>query len=159
MWQGTEDGTTVDDGTTWLTVPLRARAYSPNLTITQIAVGGADHPHWVIAAAVPNPDRTSTIRLSIALPLNDDGSVPSRDIADVMLQFESIGLEQDRPVWENLAVNAPSRYTEEDATVLAFTLILSLALLQPVKGAVVGLQWALRMHGFDDNPPEGVPPV
>ena len=28
------------------------------------------------------------------------------------------------------------------------TLILSLALLQPVKGAVVGLQWALRMHGF-----------
>ena len=28
------------------------------------------------------------------------------------------------------------------------TLILSLALLQPIKGAVVGLQWALRMHGF-----------
>ena len=28
------------------------------------------------------------------------------------------------------------------------TLFLSLALLQPVKGAVVGLQWALRMHGF-----------
>jgi hypothetical protein len=23
-----------------------------------------------------------------------------------------------------------------------------------VKGAVVGLQWALRMHGFDDNAPE-----
>ena len=28
-------------------------------------------------------------------------------------------------------------------------LILSLALLQPVKGAVVGLQYALAMHGFD----------
>jgi uncharacterized protein (DUF983 family) len=26
---------------------------------------------------------------------------------------------------------------------------LSLALLQPVKGAIVGLQWSLRMHGFD----------
>jgi uncharacterized protein (DUF983 family) len=25
---------------------------------------------------------------------------------------------------------------------------LSLALLQPVKGTVIGLQWALRMHGF-----------
>jgi len=36
---------------------------------------------------------------------------------------------------------------------------LSLALLQPVKGAVVGMQWALKMHGFDDNPPEGIPPV
>lgn len=30
----------------------------------------------------------------------------------------------------------------------ALTLALSLALLQPVKGAVVGLQYALRMHGF-----------
>jgi len=27
-------------------------------------------------------------------------------------------------------------------------------LLQPVKGAVVGVQWALRMHGFDDQNPE-----
>lgn len=30
----------------------------------------------------------------------------------------------------------------------ALTVILSLALLQPVKGAIVGLQWAMRMHGF-----------
>jgi uncharacterized protein (DUF983 family) len=30
----------------------------------------------------------------------------------------------------------------------ALTLILCLALLQPVKGAVVGLQYALGMHGF-----------
>ena len=34
------------------------------------------------------------------------------------------------------------------------TLIASLALLQPVKGAVVGMQWALRMHGFDEANPE-----
>jgi uncharacterized protein (DUF983 family) len=34
---------------------------------------------------------------------------------------------------------------------LPMTLIASLALLQPVKGAVVGLQWAYRMHGFDEN--------
>ena len=39
------------------------------------------------------------------------------------------------------------------ATYLPLTLILSLVLLQPVKGAVVGLQWALRMHGFDENTP------
>jgi uncharacterized protein (DUF983 family) len=31
---------------------------------------------------------------------------------------------------------------------LPTTLILALALLQPVKGALVGLQWAVRMHGF-----------
>jgi uncharacterized protein (DUF983 family) len=51
------------------------------------------------------------------------------------------------PVWVQLA------------TYLPLTLILSLLLLQPVKGVVVGLQWALRMHGFDENPPDGVPPV
>jgi uncharacterized protein (DUF983 family) len=42
---------------------------------------------------------------------------------------------------------------------LPFTFFASLGLLQPVKGAVVGLQWALRMHGFDENPPDGIPPV
>src|ERR1700729_2641459 len=39
------------------------------------------------------------------------------------------------------------------AIYLPFTLVLSLLLLQPVKGAVVGVQWALRMHGFDENNP------
>ena len=32
----------------------------------------------------------------------------------------------------------------------ALALVLSLALLQPAKGAVVGLQYALGMHGFGD---------
>jgi uncharacterized protein (DUF983 family) len=40
------------------------------------------------------------------------------------------------------------------AIYLPFTLAASLALLQPVKGAVVGIQWALRMHGFDEQNPE-----
>jgi uncharacterized protein (DUF983 family) len=31
---------------------------------------------------------------------------------------------------------------------------LSLALLQPVKGAIVGWQWALRMHGFNPDDQE-----
>ncbi|UGV27117.1 DUF983 domain-containing protein [Rhodopseudomonas boonkerdii] len=37
------------------------------------------------------------------------------------------------------------------AIYLPITLIASLLLLQPIKGAVVGLQWALRMHGFGDG--------
>src|SRR3954454_119347 len=45
------------------------------------------------------------------------------------------------PVWLQLSIYLP------------LTLILSLVLLQPVKGTVVGLQWALRMHGFDENAP------
>jgi uncharacterized protein (DUF983 family) len=34
---------------------------------------------------------------------------------------------------------------------LPLTLLLSLALLQPVKGMIVAWQWAQRMHGFDPN--------
>ena len=41
---------------------------------------------------------------------------------------------------------------------LSFTLVASLLLLQPVKGAVVGFQWALRMHGFDENAPSEISP-
>jgi uncharacterized protein (DUF983 family) len=40
------------------------------------------------------------------------------------------------------------------AIYLPLTLIMSLLLIQPVKGAVVGIQWALRMHGFDEQNPE-----
>ncbi|HZE52885.1 MAG TPA: DUF983 domain-containing protein [Bradyrhizobium sp.] len=40
------------------------------------------------------------------------------------------------------------------AIYLPLTLIASLLLLQPVKGAVVAVQWALRMHGFDEQNPE-----
>jgi len=45
------------------------------------------------------------------------------------------------------------------AIYLPLTIAASLALLQPVKGAVVGLQWAFRMHGFDESPAHGIPPV
>jgi uncharacterized protein (DUF983 family) len=31
---------------------------------------------------------------------------------------------------------------------VSLTLILALGLMRPVKGGVIGLQWALRMHGF-----------
>ena len=45
------------------------------------------------------------------------------------------------------------------AVYLPITFFASLGLLQPVKGAVVGMQWALRMHGFDENAPSDIPPV
>ncbi len=45
------------------------------------------------------------------------------------------------------------------AIYLPLTLVASLTLLQPVKGAVVGLQWAMRMHGFDDSQDPTVTPA
>lgn len=38
---------------------------------------------------------------------------------------------------------------------LPITAVTSIALLQPVKGAVVGLQWSLKMHGFHDSRLDG----
>lgn len=41
---------------------------------------------------------------------------------------------------------------------LPLTLVLALAALPPIKGALIGLQWALYMHGFDRRTREtGVP--
>ncbi len=38
-----------------------------------------------------------------------------------------------------------------EAIWLPLTVLLALLILPPVKGALVGLQWALLMHGFDPN--------
>lgn len=38
------------------------------------------------------------------------------------------------------------------------TIGLAIGLLQPVKGAIVGWQWANRMHGFDRRDEAGHPP-
>ncbi|AQZ52712.1 DUF983 domain-containing protein [Martelella mediterranea] len=52
----------------------------------------------------------------------------------------------DVPDWVHLAIWVP------------LTAIAAFAIIQPIKGAVVGLQWALKMHGFDgkgdDQPAE-----
>jgi uncharacterized protein (DUF983 family) len=44
----------------------------------------------------------------------------------------------DVPIWIHIALWP------------ALTIILSLALLPMMKGALIAYQWALRMHGFDD---------
>jgi uncharacterized protein (DUF983 family) len=54
------------------------------------------------------------------------------------------------PNWAHLAIWMP------------VTILASLALLQPVKGAVIGLQWANRMHGFsgqEDGTADALPPL
>lgn len=44
--------------------------------------------------------------------------------------------------WAHLAIWSP------------LTLILALLMIQPIKGGVIGLQWAMRMHGFGGEEPE-----
>lgn len=54
-------------------------------------------------------------------------------LTDMSLQISS---------WAHIAIWAP------------LTLILAVALIQPIKGAVIGLQWAMRMHGFGGHDPK-----
>jgi uncharacterized protein (DUF983 family) len=55
----------------------------------------------------------------------------------------------DPPMWSMMAV------------LVTLTCVLGLALLAPVKGAIVAVQWALWMHGFDPHttsePDQAVP--
>lgn len=57
----------------------------------------------------------------------------------------SVEMAYSPPTWVHLVIWLP------------LTIVMSLALLPPVKGALVGLQWALRMHGFgrDDDYSDG----
>lgn len=47
-----------------------------------------------------------------------------------------VDMAYEWPMWVNIAVWFP------------VTILLALALLPVIKGALVGLQWSLRMHGF-----------
>lgn len=49
-------------------------------------------------------------------------------------------------VWVHLALWVP------------LTLILTFSLMRPVKGALIALQWALYMHGFDPDGEDDMPP-
>lgn len=54
----------------------------------------------------------------------------------VLGAFMGVEATSNWSMWLHMAVWAP------------LTIVMSLLLLQPVKGAVIGLQWAYYMHGF-----------
>ena len=50
-----------------------------------------------------------------------------------------------------LESNFAPPYWVHFALTLPLTVLLALVLLQPVKGAIVALQWRIGMHGFKDS--------
>lgn len=58
----------------------------------------------------------------------------------VVAGFITMAMNVDWSSWQHLALWAP------------ITIFLSIYLLPKVKGAVVGMQWALKMHGFGTYP-------
>jgi len=57
----------------------------------------------------------------------------------VLGAFMAVEATSTLSMWQHIAIWVP------------LTIVLSVALLQPVKGAVIGLQWALYMHGFGEK--------
>lgn len=53
--------------------------------------------------------------------------------------FMAVEASSSLSTWQHLAIWIP------------LTILSALVLLRPAKGAVVGLQWALYMHGFGDD--------
>ena len=83
---------------------------------------------------------------SADLPAGAGGSATNTALAPLPADARPFEWHDHAALWLSLGVGL-------------LTFILSLLLLQPVKGAVVGFQWALRMHGFDENAPSDIPPV
>lgn len=54
----------------------------------------------------------------------------------VVAAFMGVEATTTLSTWQHLAIWVP------------MTIVMALAMLRPVKGAIVGLQWALYMHGF-----------
>jgi len=60
----------------------------------------------------------------------------------VVAAFMGVETLGNLALWQHLAIWIP------------LTVVACIALLQPIKGAVVGLQWALYMHGFGGHEEE-----
>jgi len=58
------------------------------------------------------------------------------------------------PVFLWIAVDYAPSLLFQLGVYLPITAFAAIALLQPVKGAVVALQWSLGMHGFGAHPPD-----
>jgi 3-ketosteroid 9alpha-monooxygenase subunit A len=97
--------------------PFVARAFSPSLVISHL---GGEHPYWIITCATPADDRSSTVRLSLAVPREGDGSAPEAELCRYLLMQSRAGILKDAEIWEHLDVDAPQRLDERDATVAGF---------------------------------------
>jgi uncharacterized protein (DUF983 family) len=84
---------------------------------------------WKVVDTCPHCGETLSLHLPAYLVI----LIVRHVVVGAMLAFETFG---EAPIWLQMLIWP------------AITLIIALLLLQPTKGAVVALQWALRMHGF-----------
>ena len=98
-------------------VPYRATTFSPGLITVQLS---GDANYAVITGATATPEGDAVVRLSLALPVAVHGKEPDTRFYQYILTYSRQGIEDDRVMWENLAVPFTSKFTAQDAAVLAF---------------------------------------
>lgn len=94
-----------------------AHVFSPTLVASEL--GDPGRAHVVITAATPNPDGSSTIRLSLAVRSSGDGEVDA-GVARALLFGSRTAFEQDMEVWEHLVTDATPNFTPGDALVVQY---------------------------------------
>lgn len=98
-------------------VPFVARAYSPGVVISRLE---GEYPYWLITAATPLASGGCTIRLSLAVPEGPDGSPPSAQFCERVLDEAREGILQDVPIWEHLSPRPDPHFTPRDGAVVGF---------------------------------------
>jgi 3-ketosteroid 9alpha-monooxygenase subunit A len=96
-----------------------ATAYSPGVVIAQLA-GEESYNYHIITTAVPDADyKSCTIRLNLALPVQENGE-PDQYFAKSLLENSRMGLDMDRAIWNQLAVDHADTMVEADSAAVAF---------------------------------------
>lgn len=94
------------------TSDFHARAFSPNLVVSELGSGPASK--FVITGAVPVPTGC-VARIAIAIRHGEPA-----DMVSAVVEGSQIAFEQDLLIWDNLDLRAPVRLDSSDAPVLAF---------------------------------------
>jgi 3-ketosteroid 9alpha-monooxygenase subunit A len=94
------------------TSDFHARAFSPNLVVSELGSGTASR--FVLTGAVPAPGGC-VVRIAVAVR-HGESAETTRAIVD----GSQIAFEQDLAIWNNLDLGAPVRLDSGDRPVLAF---------------------------------------
>jgi 3-ketosteroid 9alpha-monooxygenase subunit A len=94
------------------TSDFHARAFSPNLVVSELGSGAASK--FVITGAVPTP-AGCVARIAVAVRRGE-----LEELARAVVEGSQIAFEQDLLIWDNLDLSAPARLDSRDAPVLAF---------------------------------------
>jgi 3-ketosteroid 9alpha-monooxygenase subunit A len=95
-----------------------ARAFSPNLVVTELGDGA--HRQVVFTAATPQPDGATLIRVSAAVPLDANGEPPPLEVIRQLFVDSKKAFEQDMEIWAHLTTDAPQNYVTGDRMVIAY---------------------------------------